>query len=486
MKVLHLAAELAPIAKIGGLADVTLGLPLELGKKGLDTCVLIPKYDVIDKKGLKGLKKLSSFKVLFDNQWHKNTLWQAHIGSLKVWLIEEHTQKRYFRRKAIYGCSDDMERFLYFCACSYALFERYKPDVVHMHDWHTAAIAPMLSFAKSPIQTIFTIHNPAYQGICTKALFKKLNTLKSTKEWSCGLTKINLLKAGIIYSDFVTTVSPRFARDMLSKKSTWGLFALLKKKGAHYSGILNGIDYHTWDPEKDPYIKARFNVGKITRIFGRAKTAFAKIKQKNKLDLQKTLHLESNAKVPLIACITRLVEQKGLGLIEHAIEYTLKKGGQFVLLGSRASKETERDFEELKKQLKPTNRAHLQFHHNEEIAHKIFAGSDMFIIPSLFEPCGITQMIAMRFGTIPIVRNTGGLADSVFDLKDSSKKPSKRNGFTFSKPTKASIEEAIDRALLCWEKRPTEWGRLVNNALKAPYDWEKSAEDYYKIYKKKP
>ena len=482
MKVLHLAAELAPIAKIGGLADVTLGLPLELHKKGLDTCVLIPKYDVIDKKKLSRLKKVTPFKVFFDNRWHKNTLWQAHIGDLKVWLVEEHTQKRYFRRKAIYGCPDDMERFLYFCACSLVLIERYKPNVVHMHDWHTAAVCPMLESLKSPIQTIFTIHNPAYQGICSKALFKKLSSLKVGKSWSCGSKELNLLKAGIIYSDFVTTVSPRFAKDMLSQKSIWGLSSLLKNKGGHYCGILNGIDYHTWDPEKDPYIKAHFNVGKITRIFSRAKNAFAKIKQKNKRDLQKTLHLEIGSKTPVIACITRLVEQKGLALIEHAIKYTLKKGGQFVLLGSSGSKKTKLDFEALKKQLKPTKRAYLQLHHNEELAHKIFAGSDMFIIPSIFEPCGITQMIAMRFGTIPIARNTGGLADSVFDLKDPSKKPSQRNGFIFSKSTKASIEQAIDRALLCWEKRPTQWSRLMNNALKAPYDWKQSAERYHKLY----
>lgn len=482
MDTLHIASELAPIAKIGGLGDVTLGLPLELARSGFDVAVLIPKYDVVDLSPLNDLKKETSFEVKFKKKLTRNTLWSATFEGLKIFLVEEHARKRYFRRKAIYGAKDDNERFLYFNACALEILKRLNPKTVHLHDWHTGLLA---SLCPQKMRSILTIHNPAYQGVIPLKELKAFPVSPIPKEWKTSRSYVSLLRAGIESADYVTTVSPQFAKEMRSKKDPWGLRELLMKKKRRFKGILNGIDYSIWDPAADPYIKAHAPADRIKKVASSALNNFIRAKKTNKRDLQKSLKLKVSPNLPVVACITRLVEQKGLHLIEHAIRYTIERGGQFVLLGSRASKKTLATFKKLKKRLAPSHQAYLQFHHSEKLAHKIFAGSDLFIIPSLFEPCGITQMIAMRFGTIPLARKTGGLADSVIDLKDMTHRPKERNGFTFEKPSIESLEKALDRAFDLWKEKPTKWNALIGNALSSSFDWSLSAVEYLKLYKTK-
>jgi starch synthase len=482
MDTLHIASELAPIAKIGGLGDVTLGLPLELARSSFDIAVLIPKYDVVDLKPLKGLKREASFEVQYDKKTHRNTLFSARLEGLKVFLIEEHSRRRFFRRGEIYGAKDDSERFLYFNACALEAIKYLSPRTIHLHDWHTSLLAAL---CPKNMRSVLTIHNPAYQGIITLKQLEKLTDLPLPHTWKVGKNLVSLLRAGIDSAEFVTTVSPQFAKEMQAKKDPWGLRELLKAKGRHFKGILNGIDYTIWNPTADPYIKAKAPDIRIKSAASSALNSFIRAKKANKRDLQKSLNLKINPNLPIVACITRLVEQKGLHLIEHAIRYTIERGGQFVLLGSRASEKTLKTFKKLRKRLAPSHQAYLQFHHSEKLAHKIFAGSDLFVIPSLFEPCGITQMIAMRFGTIPLARRTGGLADSVIDFKDHTHRPKERNGFTFEKPSIESLEKALDRAFDVWKEKPTQWSTLIENALGSSFDWSRSAVEYIKLYKTK-
>lgn len=475
MRIIHVAAEMAPIAKVGGLGDVLLGLPLDLKRRGHDVVVIVPRHRSIPRKGA----LCRTFTLPLDGKKCKISLFKTRVHGVEVWMLEDHTRHKWLARADVYGYKDDAERFALFSKAALVAIETDKKqtDIVHLHDWHTAALA---HFAKNrPERFILTLHNLQYQGIIETSFIKKLGEKPLAKAQSKNTT--NLLKLGILSADFITTVSPTFAKETLSGKMRWGIDKVLKSKQRRFMGILNGIDYTVWNPSTDPYIRAHLNLPKMIKAAASLFKRLFNYKQQNKRDLQKSLHLERSDK-PIIACITRLVEQKGLGLIQHAIEHTKKRGGQFVLLGSGASEETRNSFKELEKKLGAPLDIHMQFNHDERLVHKIFAGSDMFIIPSLFEPCGLTQMIAMRFGTIPIARKTGGLADTVRDVDYHNLRPSTANGFVFERPTKLSIERAIDRALGYWEKQPTEWQKLVSDALACRFDWEHSGAKYLELY----
>jgi starch synthase len=450
-----------------------LGLPLDLQRRGHDVTVILPKYRSIPRKG----RLRETFAIPIDGSEIKISLWQTRVYGIDVWLLEDHTPRRWLSRVNIYGYSEDPERFALFARAAAAVVEQRRADIVHLHDWHSA---PVAFFGKnSGLRFVLTLHNPQYQGHINRASFKKFGT--SVPKEAIEGRAINLLKLGILSADFITTVSPTFAKETIKGTVEWGVGKLLGKKPHRFTGILNGIDYAVWNPATDPYIKAHLNLSKMVKTANRLFKSIFSYKKTNKSDLQRALKLEVSDK-PIIACITRLVEQKGLDLIHHAIEHTKKRGGQFVLLGSGSSEETQKTFRELEKKLDSPLDIHMQFKHDERIAHKIFAGSDMFVIPSIFEPCGLTQMIAMRFGTIPIARKTGGLADTVHDVDYHRAKRSTANGFLFEKPTKASIERAINRALETWEQRPTDWQRLVSDALTCRFDWKESGQKYLDLY----
>ena len=411
MRIAHIASELAPIAKVGGLGDVVYGLANEQQKNGDEPVVFLPNYSSID---------------------------HAIDLPFSVKLLGNYDQ--------IYG-DGEVERFKKFCLQALEEIRRENLDIIHLHDWPTALIAPLYQ-GDTPI--VLSIHNFNHQGSCDSKCLEGLELDNMECPNTAG--NINILKGGLIYSDAIVAVSPGYAKEILTKQEGAGLDQVLKKYQNKFSGILNGIDTDYWSPATDPFLAHTYTPQ--TYIGG---------KRKNRA----TLELGPSDK-PLVCAITRLVPQKGLDMIEHALEFTLKEGNQFILLGSSPCPKTQKRFQGLaKKHHGPNLYCHFTF--DERLAHRVYAASDLIVIPSLFEPCGLTQMIAMRYSTIPVVRKTGGLANTVFDDK---------NGYTFFDPTTDAFEEALSRAF----KTHSTWPNLIKNAQSTDFSWNISAKQYQDIY----
>ncbi|MCH9627807.1 MAG: Glycogen synthase [Chlamydiales bacterium] len=434
MEIVHIAAELAPVAKVGGMGDVLHGLSRALLAKGHQVEVILPHYDCLDWEGVS----------------------EGRVDGIPVTLIEVED---FFKRGTIYGCEDDALRFTSFClaALRYLKENGRHPNVIHLHDWHTAVAAPLLKerFAELHAQCVFTIHNLAYQGECDGAVLDSIG-------WKSGAIEekgtYNLMKAGILYADQVTTVSPNYAKEILNSEMGGALQPTLKKYQNKFSGVLNGLDAHYWNPAHDPLMPTSFS---IENKGG---------KKQVKRALRQRLGLEQKES-PLVGAVTRLVPQKGPELIKAALLHTLELGGQVVLLGSAFDPMTQAEFKKLKEQLAESNQGHVELTYDEELSHLIYGGSDLLLVPSLFEPCGLTQLIAMRYGTIPLVRETGGLVNTVFEGI---------NGFTFGPPNPEAICKTLERALPLWGT-PT-WQMLQENGMREDHSWNKPSENYLKIY----
>jgi starch synthase len=481
LTIIHIATEIAPLAKVGGLGDVMLGLLKEFIRLGHKTKLILPHYDNLDLSTISTVDVLKeNFLTFFEGSWHKNTISQIKIDEIPVILIDPHHKDAFFKRGTIYGEKDDARRFLYFARAAFdLLLTEEKVDIIHLHDWQVAAIAPLMAQKNQTLQKkiIYTIHNLAYQGVISSDQIESIGLLKTEmvkKEAMKDPQKrnhLNLMKGGITFSDEITTVSPTFAKEALSKKGGFGLDEVLKTHKKKFSGILNGIDNEFWCPSKDKYLSTPYNKSDL----------------KGKYELQKELKKElqlSFSKRPLIGCIARLVPQKGLPLIKHAIEFIPKIGGQFVLLGSSPIESINEEFYRVKESMKNNPHVHLILNSQEEMAHLIFASSDMFIVPSSFEPCGLTQMIALKYGAIPIVRKTGGLADTVFDIDSQEVPEEKRNGFTFDTEKTKDFEEALLRALEHF-KNKEKWERLVLKGMSLDLSWKNPAKKYISLYQKK-
>lgn len=486
MYILHITTEAAPFAKVGGLGDVVTALSLEMVKKGHQIALLLPKYDCMDTSLLKNLKAESdSFLTEEAGQKYRNTIWTADYKGLKILLLETDHPLAYFSRKTIYGCKDDNDRFLYFCkaALTYLTNAQKTIDLLHLHDWPTAVI-PILyreiykSQGLNIKRTIFTIHNIDYQGRCSILNLNKIGINKETYFRDLldpvfpGV--INLMKGAIKYADALTTVSPAYEKEIKTAMGGKGLHYLLIENQHKLKGILNGIDTDYWNPEKDLFIAAHFSPNDPIQKIQEAK-------QKNKAALNKQLNL-ADSKAPLVVSITRLVPQKGPELIRHALLKTIEKGGQFVLLGNCAPDEIQKSFEEIQRLFAKNRHLAISYQYNEPLSHLIYAAADMIIIPSIFEPCGLTQMIAMHYGTVPLVRHTGGLGDTVFDVDTSKENEELRNGFTFEHPDNKGVDWALDRALDCYQNNQEKWQWIMQHGLKEDFSWEKSAAKYMKVY----
>ncbi len=487
MRIVHIAAEFAPLIKVGGLGEVLGGLSVALKKAGQDVSVILPKYSHLQLDLIKNLKlEARKFKIFEKSRWQRCNIYSGHLDNIKIYLIDP--VKKYFNRKKVYGYKDDIARFLFFSKAALELIYELniEIDVLHLHDWHTAFIAPLqkeLYINKTKIKSIvLSIHNLQYQGHCRKKDIVNLNLqdisfLKDKKLQDPIKPKtLNLLKGGLIYSDFIIPVSDNYAKEILTKKHGCNLSSVLIKHKRKIKGILNGIDEKYWNPKIDKNLKFRFS----------DKTSLKKLKQiKSELKnhLRKKLKL-SNKNFPIIANIGRLVQQKGPKLIKHSILSSIKKDAQFILLGTPYDKETSKMFHKLKKDLKNNKNAFLDFNYNEKLSHEIFASCDFIIVPSFFEPCGLTQLIAFKYGAIPIVRQTGGLADTVFDLDDKTIKKSIRNGFTFKAFSIKGVDSAIDRALKFWYNDEDNFYKQIHKNLSLDFTWKKSANKYIQIYKK--
>ncbi|XP_019434542.1 PREDICTED: probable starch synthase 4, chloroplastic/amyloplastic isoform X2 [Lupinus angustifolius] len=483
--VIHIAAEMAPVAKVGGLGDVVSGLCKALQKKGHLAEIILPKYDCIQYDRIRDFRALDVvIESYFDGQSFKNKIYVGTIEGLPVYFIEPHHPDKFFWRGKFYGEHDDFRRFSYFsrAALEFLLQAGKKPDIIHCHDWQTAFVAPLYWDVYAPkglnsARICFTCHNFEYQG-----------TAPASHLESCGLDahhlnrpdrmqdnsahdRVNSVKGGVVFSNIVTTVSPTYAQEVRTAEGGHGLHSTLSTHSKKFLGILNGIDTDAWNPATDTFLEVQYNANDLQG------------KAQNKEALRRDLGLSSaDVRRPLLGCITRLVPQKGVHLIRHAIYRTLELGGQFVLLGSSPVPHIQREFEGIANNFQNHDHARLILKYDESLSHVIYAASDMFIIPSIFEPCGLTQMISMRYGAIPIVRKTGGLNDSVFDVDDDTVPSQFQNGFTFLNADEPGINGALDRAFNLYMNNPEIWQQLVRKDMNMDFSWDTSAAQYEDIY----
>jgi len=469
VEIVHIASEFAPFAKVGGLGDAVAGLTGALVEKGHSVEVFLPKYDIIDTSILENLRKVDTLLLFEQDEQITTTLWQASFRGVSLTLVDPDP---YFKEGKIYGNSDDTKAFLFFCkVVAKALSQREKsPDIFHAHDWMTGAALLFLEKPHEP-KTLFTIHNLKYQGKCAPSYLEHLRLAYDEEVLSDPVNSedLNLLKGGITFSDQTTAVSPSYAEEILSPDGGFGLEQFLTQNKTKITGVLNGIDTTYWDPNTDPSLISTYSAeaplpGKLA----------------NKRYIQKTLGLTPSDTSPLVVSITRLVPQKGPDLIEYGIEKCAEIGGQFVLLGSCSDPETEKQFTELKRRFERDPHIAIHLGYDEKLSHLLFAASDMFFMPSLFEPCGLTQMIAMRYGSIPLAHATGGLKDTIFD-PETSKEP---NGFLFRVPDNKGVSSVLERAFSLFAEKES-WNQLMLRGMEADLSWNASASKYLKLYKSK-
>ena len=489
MYIVHLTTELAPLAKVGGLGDVIAGLSKALTEEGERVEVILPFYDHINRKLLKNLKV--DFESLFsyeDLGEVKNTIWSAEFDGMSLILIEPHSDAGYFERGVIYGEDDDLFRFTYFTktAMEYLLKKEKHPDILNIHDWLTSLAAPLyremyqsLGLKIGGIMT--TIHNMKYQGTCAPQKIERLGLktdhLLTTDKMQDHKNpkKLNLLKGALVYSDRLTTVSPTYAKEIQGNEG-FGLDSLLVEHKGKLRGILNGIDTSYWNPETDPFLEKNYPTDGIDL------DEIIEAKTENRKALQKKLNMEYDP-APLFISVTRIVEQKGPEMIRFGIEYVLKKGGQFILLGSTPEPTLKAEFYALAEEYRDNPHVHFHFIFDEELAHLTFASADCIIIPSLFEPCGLTQMISLRYGTIPIVHKVGGLNDTVRDIDHDEIPLERRNGYTFDFPSEDSLRWSIDRAFEHHKNDPKKWKLMLKNGFQKDWSWKIPALEYLEVYR---
>ncbi|MBQ5590787.1 MAG: glycogen synthase GlgA [Clostridia bacterium] len=466
MKILFASAESFPFAVSGGLGDVAYALPKALRKKKVGVRVVMPLYSKIPEHFRKEMKFITSISVPVAWRSQYCGIFEAtYDGVTYIFLDNEF----YFKRNGMYGEFDDAERFAFF---SRAVLEcipyiDFKPDIIHCNDWQSA-LTPVyykLMYFNRPgfanIKTILTIHNIQYQGQYGMDL---LQDVFGIPEWAAPMVEnngdCNMLKAGVECADKVTTVSPTYAKEILDPWYAYNLDGILKAKSFKLSGIVNGIDTDVYNPETDEHIVANYSASDLS---GKAKCKAA---------LQEELGLPVNPDVPIISMVTRLAGHKGLELLKFVFDEIMDRDVQFVLLGS-GEEEYEMFFHEKSIQYKDKFAFRCGF--IPALAHKIYAGADIFLMPSKQEPCGLAQMVSLRYGTVPVVRQTGGLADTIRDAGDDGV------GYTFKSYNAHDMSGAIYRALGCYYNKD-EWNKLVMRGITTDNSWENSANKYLKLY----
>lgn len=473
MKVCIVASECFPFIKTGGLADVIGALPAAETELGAEVSVMIPKYSRIPEQYKNRMRHVTDFYITLG--WRSQ-----YVG---VELIEENgvnyyflDNEYYFKQDYVYADGDfETERFCWFCraALESLLHLGAAPDVIHLNDWQTGLIAMLLNeqYRHNPafreVKTVYTIHNLRYQGLMSPLFVNDLLSLGqyalSKIEYYCFA---NAMKAGIVYADAVTTVSPTYAKEITTPMYGETLDGLLASRGDGVCGILNGIDRKSYNPWTDKALCCRFSANSLS---GKAKCKAA---------LQKELELGSDPGAPIAAVISRLTNQKGLDLVDAVIPGLLDLGAQIVILGT-GDRYLEDRFGGLAHSDVGRGRVAFRCEMNDSLARRIYAGADMFLMPSAFEPCGLSQMFSMRYGTLPVVRETGGLADSV---KPYNKFTDEGTGFSFRNYSATELYNACREAIDLYKFSRETWDRMVKRAMNADFCWKESAKQYLGLY----
>ncbi len=486
LNVLFLSSEVFPFAKTGGLADVASALPQALKEIGHEVRLAIPRYGFVNERKFRihEIIRLKDIDIPIGKKGAKlNVKSSFLIGDktkVQIYFIDS---AEYFGRQGIYqdpkgkkDYPDNDERFIFYSRGIFEILKRlgWAPHIIHCNDWQSGLVPVYLIeiYSKDPffknVKTVFTIHNVAYQGNFPKETFEKTGLPDDvfTPDGAEFYGKLSFMKAGIVYSDYVTTVSGTYAKEISdSEEYGCGMEGVLKKKKRRFSGIVNGIDYSIWNPDTDQFIPFKFSV----------KTVDAKVE--NKKYLLKRFNKKFDPSVPLIGMVTRLVEQKGIDLVIDGFAELMKMNVQFILLGT-GEKQYHTKLESLAKKY-PDN-VSLELDYNDELAHLIEGASDVFLMPSKFEPCGLNQLYSLKYGTIPVVRKTGGLADTVTEVN-----PQKGSGtgFFFENFDSKDMLKAISRAVTLFGDQKT-WQKIIRNAMTQDFSWNNSARQYEELYNK--
>ena len=486
MKILLASSEVHPYSKTGGLADMVGALGKALARAGHDVRIVTPLYRGIQDKFPAIASENWSFDLLLGPSRVQGGLRSLSVEpNLKIYFVD---QPAFYDRGGLYlendiSYPDNAERFIFFskCVVHLARYLPWQPDIVHVHDWQAALVPALIqhqqrtegwgnppssrSGTASPPATCLTIHNLAYQGTFPPEAFSLTNLPAEffTADRMEFFTFLNCLKAGIVFADRITTVSPRYAREIMTEEFGCGLDGVLRKRKQAFRGILNGVDYEEWDPARDPFLPHHFSA---TRLSGKAA---------DKTALQREMGLPENKGVPLFATISRLAEQKGVDIQLGALEEMLSTDMQFVLLGS-GSTAYERGYQELARRF--PQKVAVRVGYNEGLSHRIEAGCDFYLMPSRFEPSGLNQMYSLRYGAIPIVRATGGLDDSVIDLTENT---DTANGIKFREYSARALAKAIRKALAVYQE-PELFRRYRRNAMKADFSWDRTVGEYLEVY----
>ncbi|KAL0410339.1 UNVERIFIED_CONTAM: putative starch synthase 4, chloroplastic/amyloplastic [Sesamum latifolium] len=487
MHIVHVTAEMAPIAKVGGLGDVVTGLARACLARGHKVDVFLPFYECINKQHIKELALTSTYDSFYDGSWVATNVYRGVVSGIPVVFIEPSNQ--FFKGQSVYGGSyNELEAYLFFSrAClEWLQVSGTQPDIIHVHEWQTGSL-PLLYWdmyhylsLKKP-RIVLTIHNMEHYGECRQEQLSKCGldgSMYATEEKAVddrtighNPERLSLLKGGIVYSNAIVTVSPYLKETLCSG---WLAGTLIRHRDKYF-GILNGIDAAMWNPATDAYLPAKFDANNVEG------KKICKHYVQRGLGLASEGHPRDPDTVPLVVCISRLVAQKGLHLITNAIRYVEELGGQMVILGKAPDGRVESEFKGLAELHSKGSSIRILLMYSEELSHMLYAAADIALVPSIYEPCGLAQMIGMRYGAVPVVRKTGGLADTVFDMDDQSQ-PELANGFVFEGIDEGSLNGALDRAFSYYRQKPDEWRGIVKKVMQIDNSWNNTAGKYIEVY----
>jgi starch synthase len=476
MRILLASSELYPYSKTGGLADMVGSLSKRMARSGHRIGVVTPLYQGIRERYPQLQRMNLPLEFPLGNKTAHGEVWSLEpLPGLTVYFVD---QPGFYQRESLYArygvdYPDNAERFVFFAKSVAYLAQQldWKPEILHAHDWQAACAVLLIHHQKragwqEPPRTCMTLHNLAYQGVFPAGSYSLTNLpwdyfnaagVEFYNQFSC-------LKAGIAFADMITTVSPRYAREITTEEFGCGLAGLLRRCQDSLRGILNGVDYDEWDPVHDPHIPQKYSKEYLEPKLG------------DKTELQKEFGLPVDGAVPLFGSITRLVQQKGVDILLGALEEMLNTNLQFVMLGT-GSPEFEKAYQDLARRF--PSRAAVKIAFEEQLSHRVEAGCDFFLMPSHFEPCGLNQMYSLRYGTLPIVRRTGGLDDTVLDIRDNPDRP---NGIKFEDYSASALAKAIRKGLALYEQ-PELLAHFRKNAMEADFSWERTEGEYLEVYR---